>query len=60
MKKNLINTLLLGGFILGVASCDVNDWNDRLDGFGGEPELTAKQSIEYTLTEADYATLAAY
>ena len=59
MKKNLINTLLLGGFILGVASCDVNDWNNHLDGFGGEPEITDKQSIEYTLTEADYATLAA-
>ncbi|MGN0232022.1 MAG: hypothetical protein ACI4A8_07405 [Muribaculaceae bacterium] len=59
MKKNIIKSLLFGGCVLALASCDVNSWNDKLDGFEGEPEITNEQTIEYTLTDADYSNLAA-
>ena len=59
MKKNIIKSLLFGGCVLALASCDVNSWNDKLDGFEGEPEITNEQTIEYTFTDADYSNLAA-
>lgn len=58
MKKNFLYTLLIGSCLASLASCDVNDWNDKLDGFEGDPEISDKQSVEYTLTEADYANIA--
>ena len=39
--------------------CDDNAWNDKLDGFKdkeNEP-LTEVQTIEYTMTDADYASV---
>lgn len=59
MKKNIINKLLFGTALLALASCDVNSWNDKLDGFEGNPEPGDVKTIEYTLTDADYANLAA-
>ena len=59
MKKNLLYSLLAGACLASVASCDVNAWNDKLDGFEGDPAATNKQDVEYTLTAADYANLAA-
>ena len=59
MKKNLLYSLLAGACLASVASCDVNAWNDKLDGFEGDPAATNKQAVEYTLTAADYANLAA-
>ena len=55
MKKNIIKSLLFGGCVLALASRDVNSWNDKLDGFEGEPEITNEQPIEYTYTDADYS-----
>ncbi|MGN1246333.1 MAG: hypothetical protein ACI4UN_06835, partial [Muribaculaceae bacterium] len=59
MKKNLLYSILVGAAVASLASCDVNDWNDKLDGFDGNPAITESQAIEYTLTDADYANLAA-
>lgn len=59
MKKNIFNTLLIGACLLTVTSCDLNDWNNGLDGFEGDKAPVDVQSIEYTLTEADYANIAA-
>ena len=41
-------------------ACDENSWNDHLDGFEefeDEP-FTQVETVEYTLTNADYATIA--
>lgn len=59
MKKNIFYSFLIGACLASVASCDVNSWNDKLDDFEGDPAATNKQAIEYTLTDADYANLAA-
>lgn len=45
--------------IIALASCSENYWNDHeLDGFK-VPEITDVQTIDYTMTATDYATLAA-
>ena len=59
MKKNILNTLLIGACLLTVTSCDLNDWNNGLDGFEGDKTPVDVQTIEYTLTDADYANIAA-
>ncbi len=60
MKKNILKSLLAGACIVALASCDDNSWNDEhLNGFDGNPAITDVQSIEYTLTAADYASIAA-
>lgn len=58
MKNNIINILLGGAVVLGFSACSENDWNDRyLDGFeGGVTESSV--DIEYTLTQANYTTIA--
>ena len=58
MKKNLIYTLIVGAALATATSCDVNDWNDKLDGFE-ELVITDVQTISYTLTDDDYASIAA-
>lgn len=58
MKKNLIYTLIVGAALTTATSCDVNDWNDKLDGFE-ELVITDVQTISYTLTDDDYASIAA-
>lgn len=41
-----------------LTACDDNYWNEHeLDGFE-EPVITDQQSIQYTLTDVDYKTLA--
>ena len=57
MKKYIIKSLIFAGGILALTSCDENSWNDKLDGFE-TPEITDVQTIEYTMTAANYATLA--
>lgn len=59
MKKNIYNILLLGGIAMAMVGCDVNDWNDHLDGFEGDPAVSDMQALEYTFTAADYSNLAA-
>ena len=58
MKKYLIYSLIAGAALTTAASCDVNDWNDNLDGFE-ELTITDVQTISYTLTADDYANIAA-
>ncbi len=58
MKQYIFKSLIIAAAVSSLASCDENSWNDKLDGFE-EPAITDVQSIEYTLTNSDYATLAA-
>lgn len=59
MKKNIFNSLIAGACIVALASCDDNSWNNEyLDGFEEKP-ITEVQSIDYTLTDADYSNIAA-
>lgn len=59
MKKNhIFGSLLLGACMVGLTGCDDNDWNDQLDGFEGNPGISDVRTIEYTLTDADYASIA--
>ena len=59
MKKNIFNSFIAGACILALASCDDNSWNNEyLNGFEDNPAITDIQSIEYTLTDADYSAIA--
>lgn len=51
--KNIIALALIGGFAL--TGCDYN--GDNFEGLDEKIELTDVQSLEYTLTDADYTTL---
>lgn len=60
MKTKIFSTLFAGACIVALASCDDNSWNnEHLKGFDDDPAITDVQSIEYTLTDADYANIAA-
>ncbi|MBQ8774186.1 MAG: hypothetical protein IJZ17_06950, partial [Muribaculaceae bacterium] len=58
MKKNILNTLLLGACVVSLTACDDNSWNDNLDGFDGNTPITEVKTIDYTLTDADYSAIA--
>lgn len=59
MKTIIKKSLLLGVVAFGMASCGENSWNDTyLDGFVGGPDLSNVQTLDYTLTDADYKNLA--
>ena len=59
MKTNIKNLLIAGGAMLALASCSENSWNDLyLDGFEGGFTPTDVQTIDYTLTAADYTRIA--
>ncbi len=59
MKYNIFKGLLLCGSIVVLAGCDENAWNNEyLDGFEEPPVSSNIANIEYTLTAADYKTLA--
>lgn len=50
-----------GAFLACVAmlsGCGENAWNDHLDGFEEPPVYSKTETIEYTLTAADYKTIA--
>ena len=56
MKQHISRALLLA-FAAGAFSCSENSWNnDELNGFE-VPEPTQVETIEYTMTEADYAAV---
>ncbi|MDE7452458.1 MAG: hypothetical protein K2M52_03910 [Paramuribaculum sp.] len=58
MKHYIYNALAACGCIAALTACDENSWNDNeLNGFE-VPEITDVQTIEYTLTEANYASIA--
>ena len=58
MKISFKYTLLAAGCVMMLSSCDENSWNDKLDGFETPPPYTKVETVNYTLTTADYATIA--
>lgn len=54
MRKKI---LLASACVLALTACDDNNWNNKLDGFE-DAQITDVQSIEYVLTDADYAAIA--
>jgi len=61
MKTNNISKALLAVAVaVAATACDENSWNDKLDGFESienQPKQDVK-SVEYTLTDADYSSIA--
>ncbi len=58
MKHYIYNALAACGCIAAFTACDENSWNDNeLKGFE-VPEVTDVKTVEYTLTETDYSTIA--
>ena len=58
MNKYIKNSILIASCAIVFAACDDNAWNNKLDGFE-EGGISDKRAIEYTLTDADYAAIAA-
>lgn len=58
MKKTIYLPLLAAGMAAILAGCDENAWNDKLDGFDPTYTPTQVESVSYTLTDADYGTIA--
>ncbi|MCM1354915.1 MAG: hypothetical protein NC212_00745 [Staphylococcus sp.] len=59
MNKNILNAFIVGSFAMGLASCSENSWNDHfLDDFKGGVDYEESVDATYTLTAADYATVA--
>ena len=58
MKKIIYLPLLAIGAMAALTGCDENAWNDHLDGFDSTFAPTEVKTIEYTLTDADYAAIA--
>lgn len=58
MNKNILNALIAGSVIVGLAGCSENSWNNHyLDGFEGGVNYDKSEEGAYTLTDADYATV---
>lgn len=59
MNKNIINALIAGSITMSLASCSENSWNDHfLDGFEGGVDYDQTEEGTYTLSSADYSTIA--
>lgn len=58
MKISNINPLLLMASAAILTGCGENAWNDKLDGFEVPPVYTTTETVNYTLTAADYKTIA--
>ncbi|MCM1291984.1 MAG: hypothetical protein NC111_04075 [Bacteroides sp.] len=59
MKKYINRLVILSGCAMAFAACDDNSWNDKLDGFEVPDKNASTSTIEYTMTQVDYASLAA-
>lgn len=58
MKTKFKSSIIAFGAIAIFSACDENSWNDKLDGFE-EPKPGSKtETVEYTLTDADYTKIA--
>lgn len=57
MNKYLNRFLLIAAGTLSLASCDENDWNDKLDGFEVPDKNSETQTINYTMTAVDFQQL---
>lgn len=60
MKNIFIKSVLALGMVASMAACNENSWNNQLEGFKDfeNQPITDKQSVEYTLSEADYKAIA--
>lgn len=64
MRTSITNGTLLSALIVAMTGCGENAWNDNLDGFknlvnnDGTVTATDVQTINYTLTDADYEAVA--
>lgn len=61
MNTNKYTRLILAAAVtLGAAACSENSWNKDLDGWedATDKPIADQQSIEYTLTDADYSSIA--
>lgn len=58
MKFININSAALLAAAAIVGGCSENSWNDKLDGFEVPPVYSEVQTINYTLTAADYTAIA--
>lgn len=60
MNKHIVKYLLaLASIALVGGGCNVDDYNEAyLDGFNPNPEITDIQNLRYTLTDADYVSVA--
>lgn len=58
MKINNIKTFaFLAGAVM-MTACGENAWNDHLEGFKEPPVYSKTETVDYTLTAADYKTIA--
>lgn len=57
---NISKALLAAAVACSMAACDENSWNDELDGFKDitDAPVTDVRTVEYTLTDANYASIA--
>lgn len=58
MKISNINPLLLMAATAILSGCGENAWNDKLDGFEVPPVYSTTETVNYTLSTADYKTIA--
>lgn len=59
MKRTIIKATLGGAASLFLlTACSENDWNDHLDGFKVPETGLEVMTVDYTLTDADYKTIA--
>ena len=58
--KIYLNSVLAAAMAFTLAACDENAWNDHLNGFEDEnnKDISNTLNVEYTLTDADYASIA--
>lgn len=57
MNTIIKKSFLALGAIALLAGCDENDWNDKLDGFEVPEPGTSVETLNYTLTPADYTKI---
>lgn len=58
MKIANIKTLSFVAATMVLAGCSENAWNDKLDGFQKPPVYSETETVNYSLTDADYKTIA--
>lgn len=57
MNTIIKHSFLALGAVALLAGCDENDWNDKLDGFEVPEPGTSVETLNYTLTAADYTKI---
>ncbi len=58
MNKYINRFAILAGCTLALTACDDNSWNDKLDGFDTIDTDQSTSTVDYTMTQVDYATIA--